>query len=515
MGGSLRRHVGCDLIDIYPGPGLWSSKLHEVLQPRSHILMEPDEGVYAPFLQNLLSRPNTTFIPKSGIIWSDLSRILDPAYLPHQVEQPPDVSKTPQRNDTLLLTANLAFHPKKRFHSFDSVATLVLFQFLSSIRASSLLQKYGLVRMLLWVGEDDKRTIIARSCQHRRRMAVDGELATDWINEVAGPDEDDAAKKHYGRDHAIDRGSVRRALSRMRAAGIDIPRGRESGLVKEVQETAEKESGQQQAFVVRPYLEELEGLEAAFAKGEIQPKSAALKRLLALRYRLTRELKLGDTALRLLRERDALAAAHEAGEDPDGTLRREREWDAEILGMNKNLRSEILGMRDNLHLFQQEPPVMNWDRRELVPLTVKSTEFFPNAPCSLLDIQPKAMHPLLRAMGPRSSRAGDTFELVLRGMMDCGSEPVSKAIETVWPGAAEGVLPHCPSLRDRSKGGMPLSGYGEISVRTLNETQWVEILDAWMKWPFRPTFPQLVSRMADDSTAELADDDGDGLGETL
>jgi len=488
--------------------------------------MEPDEALYEPFLRDLLAKPNTTLVPRSGIVWSDLSRILDPAYLPHQVERSPDADGTPERNDTLLLTANLAFHPKKRFHSFESVAVLVLFQLLSSIRASSLLQKYGLVRMLLWVGEDDRRLVVARSCQHRRRMAVDGELATDWITEVVGPDEDDAASKHYGRDHALDLASVRGALARMAAAGAAIPEGRESGLVRAARAGAGSgagadEDGQRGAFVLRPYLEELDELEAGAAAGEVPAGTAAFRRLLALRYRLTRERKLGDTVQRLLEERDALAAARESEADPADTLERERAWNAEIGAMNKNLRAEFLRMRDNLHLFSQAPPVLHWDRRALVPLTVAPAEFFPNAPCSLLDVQPKAVHPLLRMTGPRSSssssssgprdRAADMFELLLRGMLDGSAEPVSRAIEAVWPGAAEGVLPHCPSLRDRARGGMPLGGYGELSVRTLNEAQWVEILAAWMAWPFRPTFPQLVARMADDSAADPAEEDGEGM----
>ncbi len=87
---------------------------------------------------------------------------------------------------------NLAFYPKKRFHIFDSIAKLVIFQMISSIRASSLVQKYGLVRMLFWVGDDDKNPILPRNCQRRRRAAVDGELSTDWIMEVAGLDADDS-----------------------------------------------------------------------------------------------------------------------------------------------------------------------------------------------------------------------------------------------------------------------------------------------------------------------------------
>ncbi len=70
---SLERHVGCDLIDIYPGAGLWSRKLHEALQPRSHILMEPDK-IYKPFLEPLLSTPNATLVTKSASCGTTLTK---------------------------------------------------------------------------------------------------------------------------------------------------------------------------------------------------------------------------------------------------------------------------------------------------------------------------------------------------------------------------------------------------------------------------------------------------------
>ncbi|KAJ8125970.1 hypothetical protein O1611_g7668 [Lasiodiplodia mahajangana] len=107
IGPSLQRHQGCDILDIYPGAGLWSSKLHEFLQPRSHILLEPDAELYRPMLQPLLDKPGTKLVPKTGIIWRELSSVLTPEFFPHQaIPDNPDV-----RNDTLLVTANIAFHP--------------------------------------------------------------------------------------------------------------------------------------------------------------------------------------------------------------------------------------------------------------------------------------------------------------------------------------------------------------------------------------------------------------------
>ncbi len=37
----------------------------------------------------------------------------------------------------------------------------------------------------------------------------------------------------------------------------------------------------------------------------------------------------------------------------------------------------------------------------------------------------------------------------------------------------------------------------------------VEILDAWMRWPFRPTYSQLLSRTSDDNVTDAASEDVD------
>ncbi|OAA65370.1 rRNA adenine dimethylase-like protein [Niveomyces insectorum RCEF 264] len=509
---SLQRHLGCDIIDLYPGAGLWSSKLHEALQPRSHILLEPDEAVYRPFLEPLLAKPNTTLIPKSGIIWRELNSVLDHTHLPHQLERPAGASEPPQRNDTLLVTANLAFHPKRRFAMFESLTQLVLYQFISSIRAASLFGKYGLVRMFVWVEGSDRHALLARSCQRRRRLAIDAELATDSVTEVAGPDD---FSQWFVRDQGLDMASCRRVAARMASANVHVPPGRESKALRAVQAAGEDDGSTpdaQPAVFARPWKEEYRSMAAQFQAGKFTTKSPEHRRLLQLQYRGNREAKVADAVHTLLQKRDELAAAYESSDSPTKVAalkRREAKWNAEVDALPASSRKEFILHRDNLHLFQQDPPVLAWDRREIEPLLVQDTEFFPNAPCALLDIQPKAMHPLLRAMGPASSRSGDMFEMILRGMMAMGADPVSKSIETIWPGAAEGVLPHCPSLRNRSDGGMPVGGYAELSARSLNEKQWTELLDAWMRWPFRPSLSELVARSAEEGDMETEDELGD------
>lgn len=615
------RHKGCDIVDINPGAGLWSSKLHEALQPRSHILMEPDANLYENFLKDLLDKPNVTLVPLSGIIWRNLTGILNKKYLPHQVEilTPDDVDKdnsegkehpsvwdtTPlPRNDTLLVTANLAFFPKRRFGMFDSISQLVLYQFINSIRATSLFHKYGLVRMLVWVEGADRHALVARSLQRRRRLALEGEMATHTITELAGRDTNNSG--WYMRDHRLDLESCRRVLRKMESEGIEIPEGRETKIVQEVREILAKKkkidfSGGPKFS--RPYLKELEELEQE-AKGwaisddkssqekgknnkaakeveepeeedevdredgedeEIEEygeededgepkktyetKGAMLRRLKQLQYRRKRDQSTWDTIDSLMDERDRMAKLHRPNMPPRAKAalqNREDNWNAIISEMNDQDRADFLLYRDNLHVFRQassspsevrikgvtgkntaeqrlkpppgsavceddpsldpRQPLLSWDRRDREPLVVEDSEFYPNTECVLMDIQPKSMHRSLRAMGHGTSRAGDHSELIIKSMMSCGAESVSSAIEAVWPGAAAGVLPNCPSLYDVRRGGCPVGGkYGELTARSLNERQWIEILEAWMAWPFRPTLGQLVQRISEEGF-DLEDD---------
>ncbi|KAK0610386.1 hypothetical protein B0T17DRAFT_544388 [Bombardia bombarda] len=521
MGASLARHEGCDLIDIFPGAGVWSRKLNDALKPRAHILMEPDhDAVYAPFLEPLLKRPGVLQVAESGIIWPELHKILTPEYLPHQIEHPPGSPELSQRNDTLLVTANLAFFPRKKFASFDSVTQLVIYQFITAIRSSALFQKYGQVRFLIWATDDEKTSIVPRSVQRRRRLAFDAELATEWINEVAGAEPVDnkadgtgtGSTAWFSRDEHINTDSGLRVLERMREQGITIPKGRETALMKELlarpPDAPRVMAGNQPASMARPYKEELELLEQRWASGGIPKKldgniSPEYRRLLAVRYLDNWNNKRFSQIHALQSEHDQIAALITS---PDPLTQQRAHalstaWNTKLNNMNLSLLRQHLLARDNLHVYNQPlAPILSWDRRTIEPLLVKPTEFFPNVDCCLLDVQPKPMHPLFKQSGKRSSRAADNFDLILRGLLQHMLQPISASMDAIYPGAARGVIPNCPSLRDPALGGLPVPGLGELSTRILNEGQLVEVVKAWMRWPFRPEYTELISRVQDDTT---------------
>ncbi|KAL6875121.1 S-adenosyl-L-methionine-dependent methyltransferase [Trichoderma novae-zelandiae] len=501
LGTSLERHRGCDLVDLNPGVGLWSRKLHDFLEPRNHIMMDLDAKLYSPYLEDLTSKKNVQLIPKSGIIWKDLFEMIQ-TKLSHQ-EVLANGETEPRRNDTLLVTANLSTFPKKSFLGFDSISTMVIYQFMSSIKSSSLFQKYGLVRMLLWVNDDEKRRLIPKSINRRKRGSFEAEMACEWVHEVAGQ-ELEAESRHTLRDEWINKESGLNTLARMQAKGLQVPKGRESKAYKDslksIDLMGKKLAGVYVPKVARPFKKELEDLEQEF---EEEQMGLLPDRLKALRSRERYEAGHYNMFLEMLQEHERVSAM--AAEDPVAFEKANEAWNEKIDNMKKNQRMEFNVLRDGYHLFRQSPPALLWDRREYEPLTAMPDEFFPNAPTALLDIQPKAMHPLLRQIGPNSNHAGDISDIMLRSWWNQSILPASKTMESLWPGFGD-LITEVPSLRDYRRGGTPLTGHGSLSARSINEGQWIELLDAWMRWPFKPTYGQMLGRMSEDD-GEWEEDD--------
>ncbi|KAK0382666.1 hypothetical protein NLU13_9972 [Sarocladium strictum] len=509
MGKSLDRHNGCDLIDLNPGSGLWSRKLHERLQPRKHVLMEGDAELYAPLLSDLTSNDNVELIPKSGIVWKDLHEMLEKC-LGHQ--QPQNGTEPPQRNDTLLVTANLATNPARRLFGFESVSLMVLHQFVTSIHFSSLFQRYGRVRMLIWINDEDKRRMVPQSLSRRRRFAFQTELACEWLHLVVGMDNAHMDSR-YLRDEWINIESAYTTLQRMQSQGLAMPAGREPQHHLDALANPEllgvRLAGARPPHLRRPFKDELEDIRAGTeVDSELSPENVkqGRRRELFLLSRERAEMQHAGIYHSLLQERDSLfeKATSMTKDEFDAAS---KAWLESVSGLKKNAYNEWAIIRDNYHLFRQPDPVMLWDRRAFEPLVPKASEFFPNAPCALIDLQPKAMNPLFLQHGPNSTRSGDMSDLMLRAWFAHTSHAIPHAMQALWPGFGDS-FEQCPSFQDPALGGSPIGGHGAQTVRTMNEAQWTELVQAWMDWPFRPDYKLFLGRTLDEPDGQEDDDSG-------
>lgn len=541
---TLARHAGCDLISVYPGAGLWTTALHDAVQPRSHLLLETDEELYRPFLDSLLQKPGVRLVPKSGIIWEELNKILTPEYLPHQVEIPRTYSDPIPRNDTLLVSMNLCMFPKRRYRLFDSISRMVVYQLISTLRTSSLFQKYGRVRMLIWIPDDEKNQVLPRVLHHRARLAIEAELSTEYIAEVCGDDSSanpqgkpnlkrdlilnkisshDAEKKSREekgwstkRWGQVDMESTRLVLNRMRDARMKTPKGRKTFHMekfKKLKLAMSRPVNLDKFLILSPRQTEME-LKDLLQKDSEKPLvngTAEWKRLHQIRHyhsRLDRELEhalnfvQGSRELARLKHRAATAVKDAERKKLAKEARQyEEKWDEAYTKLPMYLSHSCTSARDMFHLLEQPEdlgPVLNWDRRPYEPLPVKRTDFFPNVPCALLDICPKSVDPLLRAGMREGKNAADIFDLMLGVFLAQRRKPVQELMEGVWPGTSEGILEGCTSLRDPARGGIDTTGPSSISARVLNQVQLLEIVREFMRWPFRPSYQELLGRHSED-----------------
>jgi transcription factor 1 len=356
--------------------------------------------------------------------------------------------------------------------------------------------------MLIWVNDEDKRRLLPKSINRRKRSAFEAELSCEWIHEVAGLDTE-VQDRNALRDEWINLESACQTIQRMDAAGLSMPKGRETLMYTKLQEErqylGQKLAGVRPPTFTRPFKQELEVLQQ-----ELSGSSELTKRLKALRQREKYDQEDSLTYLSLLQERDTiakLAASSSAGFETANAA-----WDEKIDNLKKNARNEFNGIKDSYHIFRQSPPALLWDRRAYEPLSARGEDFFPNAPTALLDIQPRVMHPIFRQHGPNSSRSGDMSEVMLRFWFHHTLLPIQKAMEGLWGGFGD-LVTECPSVRDASRGGTPMTGNGALTVRAMNGEQWAEIMEAWMNWPFRPSYTQMLGRLVEDMDADGDEDD--------
>lgn len=535
IGPSLERHRGCDLIDINPGAGLWSRTLHDAVQPRRHIMLDATAEAYSPILKETMGgRANVEVIQKNGLDWANLKKTLEERISPHHtplqrhrpgpdglLEVPPS-----ERNDTLLVTANVGTYPKRSIYGFDSLATMVLYQLISSIRTSTLFQRYGCVRMLVWANDENKRTLLPRVMLNRKRACFETEMACEWFHEVAGHDHVDAnIERFYLRDDWMNIESTAGALQRMERAGIPIIPDRETKALQTVladpnlRNGVGKLAGHEPPKFLRPFKAELERFSPiATSTEEDQVKLRKLQR------RMDYDTEDSQIFLELLQKIEASHTLAKTSDDPSSpeTQAAIAALDAEVNervdAFKKNHRSEFGAIRDSYHLFRHATPhpALLWDRRAYEPLVVRpADDFYPNVPMCLLDIQPKAMDPLLRQFGPGTSRSGDMSDLLLRMAWSNPAYHIeTRGMDNLWPGFAsmtELVDPdtgerYCSSLRDSRRGGSPLTEAGALTTRAMNEGHWLDMMKAWMDWPFKPSYESMIGRLTMDQSDDMGAD---------
>jgi transcription factor 1 len=167
---------------------------------------------------------------------------------------------------------------------------------------------------------------------------------------------------------------------------------------------------------------------------------------------------------------------------------------------------------DNRRAFYQDPPILFKDRRQFEPLMVQPTEFFPRHEMALLDFQPRALWPIVRENFPHNY---DILEFLISHLIMTSKGSVRRGLASLYPGALEWLEAECPSLTDPNKGGH--FDLDLLPAYLLTAEMYKEMIEAFLRWPFRPSKNEVLRRLGTDSNydgeAYYHSSDSDDMGD--
>ncbi|KAK2840538.1 hypothetical protein FQN49_006178 [Arthroderma sp. PD_2] len=481
---TLPRDKPLDIIDVYPGVGLWSSRFHDHVHPRRHILLEPNFKTYQSFLTPLLEAPESRYVhlPWDPAVDKTFSDLYDKGYLPEQKEREKGSTEV---NGTLLVLANMTLlRSKTNLRATDAR------KYLDSILDQSYFHRYGLVRIIAMFPTSNLEGILPKSISRRRRTQALLESVAAEANEVAG---DTSETTHWSRRGLkVLKISASRVVKRPTDTMVSVLDGRKAMPLKLAPKPAAT-AGVPNIHVRRPahdWHDEYVRTQLDLKREEanIDSNNPLSSKLIDLRKRFAALQK------RFLYENSQIRIAHEADDkqkeidDIEAKLRKVMKNTRRVPGHKeavkiikklatlkeeRDLLLASLGkqyIRHHYPLFKNErraigssssrrssSPLLLWDKRAYEPLHVDKNEFSPKTPCSIVDIQPNPNSLALRAQ--REFRAANqsfkyisvltTFRALLRMLIPYPKKSVEQVLRLLFASRHIAEFPSAiPSLAE-------------------------------------------------------------------
>ncbi|KAH7138177.1 hypothetical protein B0J11DRAFT_574178 [Dendryphion nanum] len=524
-GDSLKNYKGCDILDINPGAGLWSRKIHDFLQPRSHILLEPEPEIWRKFLDPLIKKPGS----KYKLVTGDTNRfeifreLIDSNFFPNQKKIPLGDPRVNDLNETLLVTGSFTWEPMLPGFGFDSMGKQLLFKHIVLSRYNDIFHEFGKIRMLIWLRKDDMKMVMPRTVAMiqksniiTQKLAESNEIVTTG-HSTRGAGRDAGS----GREPRYELESLVRAFKAMKSKGTKLPLRRREDIHDFADDISGKTDGKGQMTVAEchKYLREQHN-QGKSAGGLIAQKTLEIwdfDRLAetqpGLKYDLSRPAARGPTSHRatdaqneitksraqeqaVLRERIKKDEAADIGEKiyhlecrilgmNDGP---EKEASQELLAQLQNefqqkvgrikttYRNQVYNDIDDRINIRSDISRMLWDTRSFEPLVMRPDEAWPASGLGLANIVPK----------PTSSTESNTdFEYLqdfVLALFDLPSEDLVTALERMQAGASD-LIAEVPRLRNPAQGGR--LDMKQLRVRMLTVEMVDELCAAFHAWPFK------------------------------
>lgn len=517
IGPSLEKHKGCDLLDLYPGAGLWSQKLHDFLQPRSHILLEPSDD-FDEYLEPLTKLPGSTYkiIKVDPSRYETYDKLIDDGHFPHQKRVAPEEARAREPNDSLLVTGAFLWDPAIPGIGFTSMSKQLMAAFSSKTATNEAFHAFGPARMLLWCTDDDFSNLLPRGMQAVGKTSVIMQKTTNVTQVVTA---DGYKRKGSSRAPRYKLESTVQAMTRARENGIELPAHRRWDIHDFADDVAEMSGGtgmissaecfkylKEQSIVhgkstkgvVSKQIDEYWGLQRDFTANPPPPvppipgrkgpppvteeqKSLAGKRASAAlivkqRIKTDQIVDLGEEIYHLECNILGMDDGAEKEAELDKLQKMQGEFDNQEERVIMNLRTQIASELDDRLALRSPVPRLLWDQRPYEPLVMQPDEVWPANHITLGDFAPRT-----RPEG----ESGQDFEYFLDfvyGLSWVKKEPLPRVMERMQHGASE-LLDQVPVMRDPKRGGR--LNLNNMRTRMLTEEMIMELNKAYRNWPFR------------------------------
>lgn len=356
------------------------------------------------------------------------------------------------------------------------------------------MHKYGLVRMLAWLPDQDKSSVIPRTVISRPKQAVQWDMAAN-LSEVAGGDSYQQGVIWNHRQFELDLESQHSVTAKAGPnISIKIP-GRCPPPPEPSPASLELNAAGLAALRDSPYrptfIDELVDLEEQYTNGTIADNSKQAQRLTFLRNKgraiqnlHRRGTKIAQTQRDLDREEKQLfmlsCSDTEKAEKLKSNIAAATALKKERDSLVRHLRITVDKYIDDQRAFDHDPPVLAWDRREAEPLWAKKDEFWPPKTLALIDFQPEQS--FITQLDTKEKRL--CFNEIVSTLLQHPGSTVRDVLQKLAHDGLEQFLERVPQLRDPLQGGKP--DLDDLRIRSLPVQLFVDIALAWANWPFRP-----------------------------
>lgn len=459
----LLRKPAVDILDLWPGAGLWSSKVNQLLNPRRHVLIEPELATYKPLLQPLAeSRSCYKLLSMNIQGFNDWESLLA-AHFPEQGPSNRDDSGLLPKNDTLLILANPSSNFSKRDHYTPARWCST---FLEACMRQTGFHTYGSVRLIASLPVSDAQQVIPRTIIERKRPALLTENVALHAFEVAAPKDPSVWVNIKGWKFAADIAS--RVAQRAAEQNISTPPGRE------VPPLAMAPESPYQGKIPVPYEPRVftqlhEKLDKKIkASNKLGKADPVRMRALTQLNKDNRDIQVRRELADKLYEIDELTKSlSRSAADPnmDSTalkpildqIETSRSVVAQIksdthYGVIKELNSVFDNRRAALSTGSFDDAVLLWDRRPFEPLFIEPEETYPREyDRSIIYFEPDP-NPIplrkIQQLGP--SQRNDPFRLFEAYSLTLHTRnqmTVPEFLEIIFPGrSTDDILKAIPSL---------------------------------------------------------------------